>query len=141
MYDLYFAGTVYDFYFHKDGQGQWNVWTDSITSEESVIPDGANVSMLSSLLRHYSYLTMSPETWFSPHRYQTCSFQRWRRHVSVFSCIPTSHTKYPCFLWGPLALANLSSTTASWWSCLRSSTRQTVSTSPLALQQIRPKIL
>uniref|UniRef100_A0A8D3C4I0 AAA+ ATPase domain-containing protein n=1 Tax=Scophthalmus maximus TaxID=52904 RepID=A0A8D3C4I0_SCOMX len=39
-------GTVYDFYFHKDGQGQWNVWTDSITSEESVIPDGANVSDL-----------------------------------------------------------------------------------------------
>uniref|UniRef100_A0A8D3EB25 Dynein axonemal heavy chain 7 n=1 Tax=Scophthalmus maximus TaxID=52904 RepID=A0A8D3EB25_SCOMX len=39
-------GTVYDFYFHKDGQGQWNVWTDSITSEESVIPDGANVNLL-----------------------------------------------------------------------------------------------
>uniref|UniRef100_A0A4W6EFX0 Dynein axonemal heavy chain 3 n=1 Tax=Lates calcarifer TaxID=8187 RepID=A0A4W6EFX0_LATCA len=31
-------GTVYDYYFHKDGQGQWNVWTDSITNEENIIP-------------------------------------------------------------------------------------------------------
>uniref|UniRef100_A0A8C9Z160 Dynein axonemal heavy chain 3 n=1 Tax=Sander lucioperca TaxID=283035 RepID=A0A8C9Z160_SANLU len=31
-------GTVYDYYFHKDGQGQWNIWTDSITNEENVIP-------------------------------------------------------------------------------------------------------
>uniref|UniRef100_A0A8C4E4W3 AAA+ ATPase domain-containing protein n=1 Tax=Dicentrarchus labrax TaxID=13489 RepID=A0A8C4E4W3_DICLA len=31
-------GSVYDYYFHKDGQGQWNVWTDSITNEENVIP-------------------------------------------------------------------------------------------------------
>uniref|UniRef100_A0A8C9Z1S3 Dynein axonemal heavy chain 3 n=1 Tax=Sander lucioperca TaxID=283035 RepID=A0A8C9Z1S3_SANLU len=29
-------GTVYDYYFHKDGQGQWNIWTDSITNEENV---------------------------------------------------------------------------------------------------------
>uniref|UniRef100_A0A4W6EBD4 Dynein axonemal heavy chain 3 n=1 Tax=Lates calcarifer TaxID=8187 RepID=A0A4W6EBD4_LATCA len=35
---LFFAGTVYDYYFHKDGQGQWNVWTDSITNEENIIP-------------------------------------------------------------------------------------------------------
>ncbi|XP_047461369.1 dynein axonemal heavy chain 3 [Mugil cephalus] len=39
-------GTVYDYYFHKDGQGQWNVWTDSITNEENVIPAQANVSYL-----------------------------------------------------------------------------------------------
>ncbi|XP_035537407.1 dynein heavy chain 3, axonemal [Morone saxatilis] len=39
-------GSVYDYYFHKDGQGQWNVWTDSITNEENVIPAGANVSDL-----------------------------------------------------------------------------------------------
>ncbi|XP_056255668.1 dynein axonemal heavy chain 3 [Seriola aureovittata] len=39
-------GSVYDYYFHKDGQGQWNVWTDSITNEENVISDGANVSDL-----------------------------------------------------------------------------------------------
>ncbi|XP_071775394.2 dynein axonemal heavy chain 3 [Centroberyx gerrardi] len=39
-------GTVYDYYFHKDGRGQWNVWTDSITKEESIIPAGANVSDL-----------------------------------------------------------------------------------------------
>nr|XP_019946415.1 PREDICTED: dynein heavy chain 3, axonemal [Paralichthys olivaceus] len=39
-------GTVYDFYFDKDGQGQWNVWTDSISNEENIIPAGANVSDL-----------------------------------------------------------------------------------------------
>lgn len=39
-----FAGTVYDYYFHKDGQGRWNVWTDSITNEENTIPAGANAS-------------------------------------------------------------------------------------------------
>ncbi|XP_053190892.1 dynein axonemal heavy chain 3 [Scomber japonicus] len=39
-------GTVYDYYFHKDGQGRWNVWTDSITNEENTIPAGANVSDL-----------------------------------------------------------------------------------------------
>lgn len=36
------AGTVYDYYFHM---GQWNVWTDSITKEESKIPEGASVSV------------------------------------------------------------------------------------------------
>ncbi|CAG5890787.1 unnamed protein product [Menidia menidia] len=39
-------GTVYDYYFQKDGMGQWNIWTDSITKEENVIPPGANVSDL-----------------------------------------------------------------------------------------------
>uniref|UniRef100_A0A8C2U959 Dynein axonemal heavy chain 3 n=1 Tax=Coturnix japonica TaxID=93934 RepID=A0A8C2U959_COTJA len=29
-------GTVYDFYFHKRGSGQWSLWTDSITQEEQV---------------------------------------------------------------------------------------------------------
>uniref|UniRef100_A0A4W6EEI5 Dynein axonemal heavy chain 7 n=1 Tax=Lates calcarifer TaxID=8187 RepID=A0A4W6EEI5_LATCA len=43
---LFFAGTVYDYYFHKDGQGQWNVWTDSITNEENIIPAGANVNLI-----------------------------------------------------------------------------------------------
>ncbi|CAJ1083860.1 dynein axonemal heavy chain 3 [Xyrichtys novacula] len=39
-------GSVYDYYFHKDGQGQWNMWTDSITKDENIIPAGANVSDL-----------------------------------------------------------------------------------------------
>ncbi|XP_075900184.1 dynein axonemal heavy chain 3 [Nelusetta ayraudi] len=39
-------GSVYDYYFHKDGNGQWNFWTDSITKEENVIPAGAKVSDL-----------------------------------------------------------------------------------------------
>uniref|UniRef100_A0A3B5AK42 Dynein axonemal heavy chain 3 n=1 Tax=Stegastes partitus TaxID=144197 RepID=A0A3B5AK42_9TELE len=39
-------GTVYDFYFHKDRHGQWNVWTDLIANEENVIPAGAKVSDL-----------------------------------------------------------------------------------------------
>ncbi|KAK5855256.1 hypothetical protein PBY51_005374 [Eleginops maclovinus] len=39
-------GTVYDYYFHKEGQGQWKTWTDSITKEENVIPVAANVSDL-----------------------------------------------------------------------------------------------
>lgn len=42
--DIY-AGSVYDYYFHKDRQGQWNAWTDSITKEENAIADGANVSI------------------------------------------------------------------------------------------------
>ncbi|XP_058254502.1 dynein axonemal heavy chain 3 [Hemibagrus wyckioides] len=39
-------GSVYDYYFHKQGSGQWNTWTDSISKEESTIPPGANVSDL-----------------------------------------------------------------------------------------------
>ncbi|XP_042559183.1 dynein axonemal heavy chain 3 isoform X2 [Clupea harengus] len=39
-------GTVYDYYFHKQGPGQWNTWTDSITKEESTIAPAANVSDL-----------------------------------------------------------------------------------------------
>ncbi|XP_014014461.1 dynein axonemal heavy chain 3 [Salmo salar] len=39
-------GTIYDYYFHKQGTGQWNTWTDSITKEESTIAAGANVSDL-----------------------------------------------------------------------------------------------
>ncbi|XP_041823134.1 dynein heavy chain 3, axonemal [Melanotaenia boesemani] len=39
-------GTVYDYCFQKDGQGQWNLWTDSITKEENIIPAGASVSDL-----------------------------------------------------------------------------------------------
>ncbi|KAL7390222.1 hypothetical protein ABVT39_017308 [Epinephelus coioides] len=39
-------GTVYDYYFHKDGQGQWKTWTDLITTEENVIPAAAKVSDL-----------------------------------------------------------------------------------------------
>uniref|UniRef100_A0A8C3EP34 Dynein axonemal heavy chain 7 n=1 Tax=Corvus moneduloides TaxID=1196302 RepID=A0A8C3EP34_CORMO len=29
-------GSVYDFYFHKRGHGQWHMWTDCITKEEQV---------------------------------------------------------------------------------------------------------
>ncbi|KAM6951542.1 dynein axonemal heavy chain 3 [Aplochiton taeniatus] len=39
-------GTVYDYYFQKQGPGQWNVWTDSITKEEGTILPSANVSDL-----------------------------------------------------------------------------------------------
>ncbi|KAM4725109.1 LOW QUALITY PROTEIN: dynein axonemal heavy chain 3-like [Anableps anableps] len=39
-------GTVYDYYFHKDGYGQWSSWTDSITKEENIIPAGTKVSDL-----------------------------------------------------------------------------------------------
>ncbi|KAJ8245818.1 hypothetical protein GJAV_G00260630 [Gymnothorax javanicus] len=39
-------GTVYDYYFHKHGLGQWNTWTDSITKQEATIPAGARVSDL-----------------------------------------------------------------------------------------------
>ena len=45
---FFFVGTVYDYYFHKEGQGQWNVWTDSISDAENVIPAGANVRMFRS---------------------------------------------------------------------------------------------
>ena len=44
VYVLYIVGTVYDYYFHKQGLGQWNAWTDSITKEESIISASANVS-------------------------------------------------------------------------------------------------
>ncbi|KAJ3608419.1 hypothetical protein NHX12_025466, partial [Muraenolepis orangiensis] len=39
-------GSVYDYYFLKQGPGEWNVWTDSVTKEESIIPPEANVSDL-----------------------------------------------------------------------------------------------
>ncbi|XP_074961219.1 dynein axonemal heavy chain 3 [Phalacrocorax aristotelis] len=39
-------GSVYDFYFHKHGSGQWNMWTEYITKEEQVISPGAKVSEL-----------------------------------------------------------------------------------------------
>ncbi|CAM4521786.1 dynein axonemal heavy chain 3 [Lepidochelys kempii] len=39
-------GSVYDFYFHKQASGQWNIWTDYITREEQNIPAGAKVSEL-----------------------------------------------------------------------------------------------
>lgn len=43
------AGMVYDYYFHKQASGQWNMWTDRITKEESTICPGANVSLFSFL--------------------------------------------------------------------------------------------
>ncbi|XP_069036810.1 dynein axonemal heavy chain 3 isoform X1 [Lepisosteus oculatus] len=39
-------GSVYDYYFHKQASGQWNIWTDSISKEESTIPSGVKVSDL-----------------------------------------------------------------------------------------------
>ncbi|XP_063790494.1 dynein axonemal heavy chain 3 isoform X2 [Pseudophryne corroboree] len=39
-------GTVYDFYFHKQASGQWNIWTDYITTEEMTISPTAKVSDL-----------------------------------------------------------------------------------------------
>ncbi|KAM6899568.1 dynein axonemal heavy chain 3 [Xenentodon cancila] len=37
-------GSVYDYYFHKDGHGQWKVWTETITNEENAIPAGTKLS-------------------------------------------------------------------------------------------------
>uniref|UniRef100_A0A8C5C8I2 Dynein axonemal heavy chain 7 n=1 Tax=Gadus morhua TaxID=8049 RepID=A0A8C5C8I2_GADMO len=31
-------GSVYDYYFHKQGPGHWSLWTDSVSKEDSVIP-------------------------------------------------------------------------------------------------------
>lgn len=45
MFTKFLAGTVYHYCFHKEGHGQWNVWTDSISSEENIIPPGANVTV------------------------------------------------------------------------------------------------
>ncbi|TRY89707.1 hypothetical protein DNTS_033848, partial [Danionella cerebrum] len=39
-------GTVYDYYFNKQGPGQWNNWTESISKEDRVIPVAAKVSDL-----------------------------------------------------------------------------------------------
>lgn len=39
------AGSVYDFYYHKDGLGEWNIWTELITEKENVIAAAANVSV------------------------------------------------------------------------------------------------
>ncbi|XP_058476444.1 dynein axonemal heavy chain 3-like [Solea solea] len=39
-------GSVFDFYFQKNGNGQWSVWTDLITKEEKSITAEANVSDL-----------------------------------------------------------------------------------------------
>ncbi|XP_024913275.1 dynein heavy chain 3, axonemal-like [Cynoglossus semilaevis] len=39
-------GTVYDYYFYKEDQGHWHVWTDLITKEENTIGAEANVSDL-----------------------------------------------------------------------------------------------
>ncbi|KAG7264995.1 hypothetical protein CRUP_017155 [Coryphaenoides rupestris] len=39
-------GSVYDYYFQKQGPGQWKVWTDSVSKEDCIIPPGANVSDL-----------------------------------------------------------------------------------------------
>ncbi|KAK2921231.1 hypothetical protein Q8A73_000716 [Channa argus] len=39
-------GTVYDYFFKKDGQGQWNLWIDSFTNQDNIIPAEAKVSDL-----------------------------------------------------------------------------------------------
>ncbi|KAM4632527.1 dynein axonemal heavy chain 3 [Discoglossus pictus] len=39
-------GSVYDYYFHKQASGQWNIWTDYITKEELTISPTAKVSDL-----------------------------------------------------------------------------------------------
>ncbi|XP_053550231.1 dynein axonemal heavy chain 3 [Bombina bombina] len=39
-------GSVYDYYFHKQASGQWNVWTEYITKEELTISPTAKVSDL-----------------------------------------------------------------------------------------------
>jgi dynein heavy chain len=37
------TGSIYDFYFIKQGSGYWDVWTEYITKEEENIPAGAKV--------------------------------------------------------------------------------------------------
>ncbi|XP_026560379.1 dynein heavy chain 3, axonemal [Pseudonaja textilis] len=39
-------GSVYDFYFHKQASGQWNMWTEYITKEEQAISASTKVSEL-----------------------------------------------------------------------------------------------
>ncbi|XP_048348807.1 dynein axonemal heavy chain 3 [Sphaerodactylus townsendi] len=39
-------GTIYDFYFHKQASGQWNMWTEYITKEEQTIAADTKVSEL-----------------------------------------------------------------------------------------------
>ncbi|XP_042639137.1 dynein axonemal heavy chain 3 [Orycteropus afer afer] len=39
-------GSIYDFFFLKQGSGHWSPWTDCITKEEETIPAGAKVSEL-----------------------------------------------------------------------------------------------
>ncbi|XP_031243962.1 dynein heavy chain 3, axonemal [Mastomys coucha] len=39
-------GSIYDFYFLKQGGGHWNAWTEYITKEEEIIPVNAKVSDL-----------------------------------------------------------------------------------------------
>uniref|UniRef100_A0A673U890 Dynein axonemal heavy chain 3 n=1 Tax=Suricata suricatta TaxID=37032 RepID=A0A673U890_SURSU len=39
-------GSIYDFYFLKQGSGYWNTWTEYITKEEENIPANAKVSEL-----------------------------------------------------------------------------------------------
>ncbi|XP_040829844.1 dynein heavy chain 3, axonemal isoform X1 [Ochotona curzoniae] len=39
-------GSIYDFYFVKQGSGHWDTWTDYITKEEEHIPANAKVSEL-----------------------------------------------------------------------------------------------
>ncbi|XP_012645608.2 dynein axonemal heavy chain 3 [Microcebus murinus] len=39
-------GSIYDFYFVKQGSGHWDTWTEYITKEEENIPAGAKVSEL-----------------------------------------------------------------------------------------------
>lgn len=37
------AGSIYDFYFFKQGGGHWSGWTEYITKEEETIPANAKV--------------------------------------------------------------------------------------------------
>ncbi|XP_053412126.1 dynein axonemal heavy chain 3 [Nycticebus coucang] len=39
-------GSIYDFYFVKQGGGHWDIWTEYITKEEENIPAGAKISEL-----------------------------------------------------------------------------------------------
>lgn len=44
VFSVLHTGTVYDYYFHKQGSGQWNSWTESISTEDRIIPAAAKVS-------------------------------------------------------------------------------------------------
>lgn len=49
------AGSIYDFYFLKQGGGHWNAWTEYITKEEETIPANAKVKEMLWFLEFSKY--------------------------------------------------------------------------------------
>lgn len=68
------AGSIYDFYFLKQGGGHWNAWTDYITKEEETIPANAKVKEMPWL----------PEFPKNPSREKNC----WQEAACLFPSCP-----------------------------------------------------